>query len=313
MSRTSPVDPIQRQFESFQTRLEVRKRGARQLLEQHGVPTRPPPTAPVPRVRVRLLQERSYREGGGRTTTLPVGAELITEEANLEGYVESGLAELIGPAPPRPAPEPRPYGEVGQAPYFYWYEAIAAGKRPPEWEESGIELPPEKERPSLLAALWNAALVFSADFETRLAADAAYQARLGSPTVPPEEALGWPMESLLLLAQSFPPEDTIARRRKTRKDAQKAGSAAKYARGIQAAVDHVYRDDMTEQQCRAALLALLGLGFETEGGRHEFYLDSAEDKGVAIVQRDLDTGGERSLQCGSLHPYFVRARDAQSP
>ena len=94
--------------------------------------------------------------------------------------------------------------------------------------------------------------------------------------------------------------------------AREAGSAAKYARGIQAAVDHVYRPGMKEQECQDALLALIREGFEAENGRYELYLDSA-DGTVVIVQRDLDAGLERSLQLGSFHPYFVRARDAQSP
>lgn len=308
MSSTS-IRRTQRQFEHTQAQLDDRKRRARDLLEQLGVPTQPPPSAPVPRVRVRVLQERSYPGGGGRTRTVRVGDELVTEEANLQSYVESGFAELIGPAPPEPVPEPRPFGEVGQAPYFYWYEDVAAGKCPSEWEEWGIELPTEKDRPSLLAALWNAALVYSADFETRLAADAAYQARLGSPTVPPDEARGWPMDTLLMLTESFPPEDSIARQRKTRKDAQKAGGAEKYARGIQAAVTEVYRKGMTERECWEALREVDGEAFTVKGARYEFYLDLGENEIAAACETHDQTGRARSIKRTSFQPYFARARN----
>lgn len=120
------------------------------------------------------------------------------------------------------------------------------------------------------------------------------------------------LELVLGLLVSMNPADLI-RGRGTVVNARGAGSSPKYARGVQAGVDHAYRPGMKEQECQDALLTLLGQGFETEDGRYELYLDSDEDKGVAIVQRDLDTGRERSLQCGSLYPYFVRARDAQSP
>lgn len=103
----------------------------------------------------------------------------------------------------------------------------------------------------------------------------------------------------------------LVRGRSVQKQRRVAGSSPKYARGIQAAVDHVYRPRMKEQECQDALLALIGQGFESEDGRYELYLDSAEGK-VIVVQKDLDTGLDRSLQLGSVRPYFVRARNAQS-
>lgn len=90
---------------------------------------------------------------------------------------------------------------------------------------------------------------------------------------------------------------------------RKAGSSAKYARGIQDAVSHVYRDGMTEQQCWEALGEVEDQTFTVEGAEYGFRLDWLGAEIVTAWQTEDRTGHERSVRRASFHPYFARARD----
>ena len=305
--RASSIHEFQRNLRPLAAFFEERKREARELLEEQGLPLEPTPPEPVARVRIRVLQERTFPRERGEGRTVHVGEELITDEANLRGYVESGFAELIGRASSRPAPKPRSFGD---------------GTVPPEWDQWQHELPAKEwKRRGLVDALSNAALVYKADSDFQMVADIAYQASQGFATVAPEVAALWPMEILLFLAQSFPAKELIRLRGQRPEAAAKAGGSRKFARGIQAAVNHVYRDGLTEPECWEALLALIGRDVPeaeldngwyvleaVEEGRYEFMLDHHDEK-TPVTVRDTETGRTRTIKRVSFRPYFQRAQE----
>ena len=114
------------------------------------------------------------------------------------------------------------------------------------------------------------------------------------------------------LLASMDPGDLIRGARQLHQ-AREAGRKEKYARGIQAAVDEVYREGMTEEACWEALSEVDGCEFTVEGSKYVFYVDRRGDAITAACQTEDRNGQERSIQGTSFHPYFVRARDAQSP
>ena len=305
--RASAIRELQRNLKPLAEFFEERKREARESFEELGLPIEPPPPEPVARVRIRVLRERTFPSAAGEGNTVHVGEELVTDEANLQGYVESGFAELIGPAPSRPAPRPRSFGD---------------GTLPPEWEQWQHELPAKEwKRRGWLDALSNAVLVYKADSDFQMVSEIAYQAGQGFASVAPEVAALWPMEMLLFLAQSFPAKELIRLRGQRPEAAAKAGGSKKFARGIQAAVNHVYRDGLTEAQCWEALLTVIGRDVpdaeldkgwytleDVEEGRYEFMLDHHDHKAPVTV-RDTETGRTRTIRRASFRPYVKRARE----
>ena len=311
-ARVSPAREYQKKLKPVEELFDKLKREANELLEKHGVPIRPPAPQPIPRVRVRVLEEAFFRTTGGRREPALPGQELLIKESDFEAYNERGLVDRIGTAPPETPLQPRAFGEVAEPPYFEWLDEISKGQMPPEWEAQGLELPPESEREPVMAALWNAALVYNAAFELRMAEQLVFEARSGHATVPPEEALLWPLQTLAMLNLAFSPEDSL-RRYKARIANRKAGSAPKYARGIQAAVNSVYQDGFSEQACWNALQDVGEDHFEVQGTCYEFYLDRLGDQILAVCQCDDRTGRERSIKRGAFYPYFARARAAATP
>lgn len=311
-ARVSPAREYQKKLKPIEELFDKLKREANELLEKHGVPTRPPAPQPIPRVRVRVLEEAFFRTIGDRRARALPGQEFLIKESDFEAYNERGLVDRIGAAPPEIPPQPRAVGEVPEPPYFEWLDEISKGQMPPEWEAQGLELPPKSEREPMMAALWNAALVYNAAFELRMAEQLVFEARSGHATVPPEEALLWPLQTLAILNLSFSPEDSL-RRYKARIDSRKAASARKYGRGIQAAVNSVYQDGLSEQECWEALQGVDEEPFEVEGTRYEFFLDQLGDQIIAACQRDDRTGRERAIKRGAFYRYFARARAAATP
>lgn len=312
VARRTPALEFQHRLRPLLELLEELKQQARALLERQGVPTRPPTPAPIPQVRVKVLADGQFRITSGKRIRGRPGQKLVIAERDLPALAERGLARWIGAAPPEQPAEPRAFGELTSPPYFDWLQEIDGGKVPAQWEEWGITLPTESSRPAIMEALWNAALVYNAEFELQMAAGAAFDAHRGSSGIPPEEALLWPIETLMHLNLDFSPTETL--RRYNLRSARKAGSAPKYKRGIQAAVDRVYRDGMTEEACWQALRGASEELFTVGDKEYEFYVDGTEDEVTAACQIEQRTGRQGSIRRPSFRPYFVRASNfAQNP
>lgn len=306
-------------LQPIEASLDELKGEADELLKQYGIPTQPACGEPIPQVRVRLLQDLTLPAGTGTTRTCHAGDELVMEKAHFQSELDRGRVELIAPADARPAPTARPFAGSGVAPYFDWFNALSAGQVPDEWAERGIKIAFEK-RSGVLAALWNAALVYSVDAELRKAVGVAIQARHGSAHVPVEEALLWPTQALLTLLQHFPSEKA-AKSWQTRQDNRKAGESAKHARGIQAAVGHVFRDGDTIEQTWKRLHTFIRVGAsrdevddgwytpeEIEGGRYKFEVDGSGETAV-VGQLDTETHKKRRIKRSTFAKYVRRARD----
>ena len=307
-------------LQPIETSLDELKRDADQLLERYGIPTRPARRKPVPRVRVRLLQDLTLPAGAGTARTFRAGSELVMEKARLQSELDSGRVEFLGPADARPAPAALPFGESGLAPYFAWFHALSAGEIPAEWAEQGIKVAPEK-RTGVLAALWNAALVYSVNAELAKVIGVAIQARRGSAHVPVEEALLWPTQALLTLLQHFPSEEA-AKSLQTRQNNRRAGASAKYARGIQAAVELAYREGETVEQTWKRFRRIVGDGApadefedgwyipdEIEDGGYKFAIEGSGDKTV-VREFDIDRQKGRGIKKSTFEKYVRRARDS---
>lgn len=119
------------------------------------------------------------------------------------------------------------------------------------------------------------------------------------------------IQLILGVLTNLNPADLI-RGRATLVHARNASTSKRYARGIQAAVNHVYRDGMTEQECWEALEAVDGRRFQLESRKYTFQMDTGDD-GEGCVYEFTGTEWtkqERSVNRKSFYRYFKRAKQA---